>query len=36
MAEACKHENVSVDQVWKDGKCVESSIRCDDCGAQLK
>lgn len=36
MAESCPHENISVDQAWKNGECVESHIRCDDCNTQLK
>lgn len=36
MADECPHENISVNQVWKDGKCVSSEIICDDCGEKLK
>lgn len=36
MAEQCEHENVTVDQVYESGKCVESHIRCDDCNTQLR
>lgn len=35
MAEQCPHDNFSVTQVWRNGECVESHVRCDDCGAAL-
>lgn len=36
MAEQCAHENITVTQVWSDDQCLESHVRCDDCGTDLK